>query len=129
MITLILGILLGGLFAYLAFQNTMGVTVRAGNYLFSDIPLFLIASASLLFGIFIAWVLSLGDWISTSATIHGKESELRSTEHALQDAEKRIESLEHENTKLHEEVEKLKSTPAELRNRSFIDKFRHGVSF
>lgn len=101
MFALILLVIFGLGMAYFATQNTGVVHILLGSFLFSGIPLYVIVIGALLLGIFISWLISMTDSISTSLTIHGKE-------HDLKKAQEKIEKLEGENHTLSVEIARLK---------------------
>ncbi len=101
MIALILLVVFGLGAALFATQNTGVVHITLANYLFSGIPLYVIVIGSMLVGIFISWLISMIDSISSTITIHGKDN-------ALKEAHQTIEKYKKENQALLMENEHLK---------------------
>ena len=93
MLALILLIVFGLGTAYFSTQNTGAVHIVLGNYIFYDIPLYVIVIASILLGVFISWLISIVDSISSKVTIYGKDS-------AIKEAYKTIDVLKEENHNL-----------------------------
>jgi uncharacterized integral membrane protein len=135
MSVLIIAVTFGLLFAVLATQNTNPVTVQAGNFIFRDIPLYLIVLFSLLTGLVISWILSLFGWASSAMTLSGKNSELRRTHREAEQLQARVHELENENAQLRGEVreadvhdtgderyEEHRDRPSPFKN--FFDRFR-----
>lgn len=91
--SLILLIIFGLSVAYFATQNTGSVHLLLGNYLISSIPMYVVVVGSILFGVFVSWLISMVNTISTVFTLHGKDS-------ALKNAEKEIEKLQEKNHEL-----------------------------
>ena len=105
MATLILSILLGTGFAYLALQNTGGVIVRVAGYQWTNVPLYLVALGVLLGGLFVAWFFNIVGLISTSFTLHGKDSRIAQSQKMIKQLEDQIEELKLENARLRSENE------------------------
>jgi hypothetical protein len=93
MFALLILIIFGLGMAYFATQNTGIVHIMAGNYAISGIPIYVLVIGAVLLGIFISWLISMVNSISTSMTLHGKES-------ALKKALVTIEQLKKENREL-----------------------------
>lgn len=100
MLTLVLTVIFGLIFAYFATQNTEGVTMRFAEYNSAIIPLYLVVLGSLLVGLLLAWLINFINSIASSITLHGKESELKKAERMVAELTKRIHQLELENTRL-----------------------------
>lgn len=112
MLNLILAILLGGIFAYFAIQNSVPTFVSLGNYLFS-VPLYIVALGSLLLGVVISGLLSLTSWAGSAITISSKDNQLRKTEQLIAGLKNQINNLLLENSSLKGETSEIK-TQAEL---------------
>lgn len=132
---LVTAILFGIGIAYVAIQNTAGVTFKLGAYTWRDVPLYIIAVGSLLFGVFISWMLALIDSAFTAFVLQGKNQELKKNERFIGDLRKRIHDLEMENTQLrgiekqeeiHDEVQEHQYEP--LHRPNFFHRLRHGLS-
>lgn len=100
MILLIAAVVLGLLFALVATQNTQGVMLRIGDYGLTNVPVFLVVLGSLLFGLFLSWILSFFGWISTRFTLHGKDAHIKHSEKMIDSLKARVHDLEIENAKL-----------------------------
>src|SRR3989344_4059786 len=103
MSTLILVVITALGFAYLATQNTAVTNLQAGNFVWTNVPLYLIALGSLLFGLLLSWIINTVDWIISAFTIKNKET--------------RIKSIEQDNFKLQEKLYNLELENANLRER------------
>lgn len=101
MLILLLLIVYGIVFALFATQNTGSVPITLFNYNLASVPIYLVALGSLLLGTAISWLISLINGISSSLTIHGKNS-------TIKDAHKTIEQLKNENNRLALENAELK---------------------
>ncbi len=96
MFTLLIVIILGVGFAFLATQNTVSVPVSFGYGLtLEGIPLYIVALASLLFGVFVSWLISLFDGIGSFFSGYRKNA--------------KIKELEEENTRLRAKNTDLKA--------------------
>ncbi len=101
MIALLLLVIFGIGAGYFATQNTVGVPISFGGSTILGVPLYIITLGALLLGIFVSWLISLIDSLSSSMIIHGKNS-------AISDAHKTIERLKKENHQLELENASLK---------------------
>ncbi|KKU91149.1 MAG: hypothetical protein UY21_C0012G0026 [Microgenomates group bacterium GW2011_GWA1_48_10] len=99
MLNLVLAIILGGLFAYVALQNATIVPFTPGSLAFT-LPLYFVAFGALLFGTLLAGIFSLAGWTASTLTIAGKDSQLNKTQKLLEDLKVRLNELEVENTQL-----------------------------
>lgn len=86
--------------AYFATQNTGNVHILIGNYLFRDIPLYVIVVGSLLIGIFVSWLISLVDSFSSFFILHGKDHEIKRMQKIINTLQEKNHDLEVENTHL-----------------------------
>lgn len=96
----IAAVLLGIGFTLFSIQNSAGVTLNAGGYLFPGVPIFLVVLGSLLLGLLIAWFLSAIGWISNSLTMQQKNSKIKEATGTVRSLEARIKDLEIENARL-----------------------------
>lgn len=99
MFALILMTLFGLGVAYFATQNTNTITLHMAHY-YSSIPLYAVVVGSILLGIFISWLISLVNAISTSLELRGKNSALKNSARAIDRLEERVHELEVENASL-----------------------------
>jgi len=100
MITLILILLIGGIFVYLAQNNLIPVTLHIGSTVITNIPLFYVIIGSLLTGLVVAYLIHLVNSIFVSFSIHGKDSKIKQSKNEIAELTKRIHQLELENEKL-----------------------------
>lgn len=85
---------------YISKFNFTPVSVNLGLYTFSNIPLFYVIVASLLFGLVLSYLVYLVHSISTSFTLHGKDKEIKKDKNAVLELTKRVHQLELENEKI-----------------------------
>lgn len=100
MFSIILIVLIGLGVALFAQQNTQTVEVAIGNYFFPAIPVYLIVLASMLFGLVIAWVLSLINFFSTALTLRQKDGAIHDAKQQATHLEKEVVQLRQENARL-----------------------------
>jgi uncharacterized integral membrane protein len=100
MFALILIVIIGLGIALFSQQNTQSVPLTVGPYVFSAVPTYLVVVLSMLFGLFIGWILSVMDFFSHSLTMRKKESALHTAERRATTLEDRIASLKEENARL-----------------------------
>lgn len=100
MITLILILLAGGVFVYIAQNNLIPVTLHLGSTVITNIPLFYVIIGALLTGLIVAYLIHLVNTIFVSFSIHGKDTKIKQGKNEIADLTKRIHQLELENEKL-----------------------------
>lgn len=100
MLTLIFLLVTASLFAYIAQNNFMLVTLHLGTYELSNIPLFYIIMGSLLVGLVLSYFMQVARSIMTAFTMQGKNNTIKQGNRDIVDLTKRIHQLELENEKL-----------------------------
>jgi len=100
MLVLILLLIVGSILVYISKFNFMPVSVNLGMYVISDIPLFYVIVASLVFGLVLSYVVYLVRAISTSFAFRGKDNEIKKNKNEVLELTKRVHQLELENEKL-----------------------------
>ncbi|MBP9716752.1 MAG: DUF1049 domain-containing protein [Candidatus Levybacteria bacterium] len=100
MISLIILIVSGGVFAYFATQNTQLVSVNFFHYVVPSIPLYVVVLAALLIGIVISLVISFFGFVSTALKLFGKDNTIKQSSKEIDNLKKRIHDLELENENL-----------------------------
>ena len=130
MFALLLTFIFGLGIAYFTAQNTHGVTVTLANYPLTDVPLYIVVIASLLIGLFVGWIMSVMQSISSGFAIRGKESAIRKAHNDIHALQARVHELETENAELRGENEE-KQAPVVIDREepvyhpSFFDRLRH----
>lgn len=127
MFFLLIAAIIGAGFAILSTQNTIGVPVHLGGYYWTHIPLYLIAIASLLVGLLIAWLLSLINWAASTVHLHGKELRARKAETSADRLEARVHDLELENAKLRSQLHETEAVDQAERP-SPLERITHSFS-
>lgn len=136
MFSLIILIAFGLGVAYFATQNTGVVHINLANYFIEGVPLYVIVIGSMLLGIFVSWLISLVNSISSMLRIHGKEAELKEAYHTIDSLKKDNEALLQENRHLkkdqqspYEQNENKENTHEEPVVRpSFFNRLRHSFT-
>jgi hypothetical protein len=105
MLVLILLLVVGSILVYISKFNFMLVTVNLGIYIISNVPLFYVIIASVVFGLILSYLVYLFHSISTSFIIRSKDHEIKKNKDEVLDLTKQIHQLELEN-------EKIKHDPA-----------------
>ena len=100
MLSLILLIISGALFAFFATQNTHKTDITLAYYTISGVPVYVMVLGALLLGILISWIISFFGFVSSSLTIRGKNSKINESKKEIGNLEKRIRDLELENERL-----------------------------
>lgn len=100
MISLLILIVSGGIFAYFAAQNTQLVSVNLFRYTIPSIPLYVVVLGALLIGIIISMVMSFFGFISTTLKLFGKDNTIKQSSKEIDNLKKRIHDLELENENL-----------------------------
>lgn len=100
MMTIILILIVGSVFVYLAQNNLTQITLHLGSTVITNVPLFYVIIGSLLTGLTIAYLVHLVNSIFVSFSIHGKDTTIKQGKNQIADLTKRIHQLELENEKL-----------------------------
>lgn len=100
MITLILILLVGGVFVYLAQNNLIPVTLHLGSTVISNIPLFYVIIGALLTGLILAYLIHIINSVFVAFSMHGKDTKIKQGKSEIVDLTKRIHHLELENERL-----------------------------
>ena len=103
MITIILILIVGGVFVYLAQNNLVPVTLRVGATVITNVPLFYVIIGSLLTGLTVAYLIHLVNSIFVYFSMHGKDTKIKKGKNQIADLTKRIHQLELENERLKNE--------------------------
>jgi uncharacterized integral membrane protein len=99
MLVLILLLVIGSVLVYISKFNFTPVTVNLGLYTFSNIPLFYVIVASVVFGLVLSYFVYLVRSISTSFTMRGKNKEIKKEKEEVLELTKNVHQLELENEK------------------------------
>jgi len=99
MLILILLLVVGSALVYISKFNFMPVTVNLGLYTFSNIPLFYVIVASVIFGLVLSYLFYLVHAISNSFTLRGKNKEIKENKEEVLELTKNVHQLELENEK------------------------------
>jgi uncharacterized integral membrane protein len=96
MLVLLVAVISGIAIAYFGMQNISPVTIRLNEYVFDDVPLYLVIVGSLFVGLFMAWILYFARSVSSTLTIYGKDRAMKKAKHTVADLEHRVQELEAE---------------------------------
>jgi uncharacterized integral membrane protein len=100
MLVLLVAVISGIAIAYFGMQNISPVTIRLNDYVWDDVPLYLVIFGSLFVGLFMAWILYFARSVSSTLTIYGKDRAMKKANHAVADLEQRVHELEAEKARL-----------------------------
>lgn len=99
------------LFGYFATFNTLSIPLVLGHfYTFPSAPLYLVIGATLLIGIFLAWLISFTSHLATQFTLSRFKKELQEKKEAIRSMTKKVNELQVENASLKGE---LKNDPTD----------------
>ena len=110
MLVLLVAVISGIAIAYFGMQNISPVTIRLNEYVWNDVPLYLVIVGSLFIGLFMAWILYFARSVSSTLTIYGKDRAIKKSKHTVAELEQRVHELEVENAQLKNE----RSSPSEI---------------
>ena len=110
MLVLLVAVISGVAIAYFGMQNISPVTIRLNEYVWDDVPLYLVIVGSLFVGLFMAWILYFARSVSSTLTIYGKDRAMKKAKHTMADLEHRVHELEAEKAQLKNEL----SSPSEI---------------
>ncbi len=102
MISLLLLVIFGLGMASFATQNTGVAHIVIANFLVPGVPLYVIVIGSMLLGIFISWLMSIIDTISSTLSIRDKDAKLKEAFKTIDALKKENDNLSNENTRLQE---------------------------
>ncbi|MGZ8423940.1 MAG: lipopolysaccharide assembly protein LapA domain-containing protein [Candidatus Binatia bacterium] len=100
MLVLLVAVISGIAIAYFGMQNVAPVTIRLNEYVWNDVPLYLVIFGSLLVGLVMAGILYFAKSISSKVTIYGKDRAMKKAKHTVTELEHRIRELEAEKARL-----------------------------
>ncbi len=112
MVTLILLLLICLIFGVFAAQNTQLVTVTFFNFVWKDVPQYLLMVLPLILGLAIAWIISLFGSFSHMLTVRKKDNTINQTQKSATELSKRVNELELENADLKEQL-RIQNEPQE----------------
>ena len=110
MLVLLVAVISGIAIAYFGMQNVSPVTIRLNEYVWNDVPLYLVIVGSLFVGLFMAWILYFARSVSSTLTIYGKDRAIKKSKHTVAELEQRVHELEAEKAQLKKEL----SSPSEI---------------
>lgn len=104
MLTLIVILLSGGFIAFFATQNTQPVSIFFVKYQLNSLPMYVVILASVFFGIFISWLISMVASVSSFLAIHSRDKTINEGKKETVDLTKTVHQLELENERLKTEL-------------------------
>ncbi len=134
MIALILFVIFGLAMALFATQNISTASITVASYTFKNIPIYIVVIGAVFLGIFISWLISIADALSSSFTVHQKDSALNQANRTIESLQEEKHALEIENAHLvgehhnpiHQEEEASADQPSWHPTRfSFFNRFKH----
>lgn len=121
--------------AYFAMQNTYPVTVTLFGIPFPGVQLYLVVIGAILFGLVIAWLVSMINSIPSFFTLRNKDAAISQSQKTINDLKEEIHELEVKNARLKGEneaepvvVEESVENPKVYSNPSFFQRMRHSLS-
>lgn len=108
MLTIILTLVISLIVAYLATQNATLVTLRFGETVLADIPLFFVVVLSMIFGTLLASVVTITNLIKSKLTIFGQKGELKKSYRTMEELQLHVSKLEGENETLRDQMKELR---------------------
>ena len=100
MFALLVMVISGVAIAYFGMQNISPVTIRINEFVWDDVPLYLVIVGSLFVGLFIAWILYFARSVSSTLTIYGKDRAMKKATDTVADLQQRVHELEAETAQL-----------------------------
>ena len=98
MLSILLAVIFGLGVGYFATENTTAVSLRFGELVLDNVPLYLVAVGSLLAGLIIAWIFYITRSVAGSMTF-GKVRDTSTIERGMADLDYRVRELETTYTK------------------------------
>ncbi|HSW89636.1 MAG TPA: hypothetical protein VLH19_02060 [Patescibacteria group bacterium] len=100
MFTLIVLLIIGTILAYFSQSNLMPVSLHAGAYTLSNVPLFYVIVGSLLTGLVLSYFIYSIHEVTLLWKLRGKDSKIKRNKNEVLELTKRVHQLELENEKL-----------------------------
>ena len=100
MLVLLVAVIAGIAIAYFGMQNVSPVTIRLNDFVWNDVPVYLVMVGSLLVGLLMAGILYFARSISSTVTLYGKDRAMRKAKHTMAELEQRVHDLEAEKARL-----------------------------
>lgn len=133
MLALLLLVVFGLGMAFFATQNVLGTTITIAGNTFTGIPLYVVVIGSLLLGIFVSWLISMINAISSTLTIHGKDTALHVRDEQIAELKEKIHQLELDNATLGGEQHATDQTRTEesqeVYRPSIAQRVKHNLGF
>ncbi len=130
--SLILLIAFGLGIAFFATQNTGAVHIVLGNYVLTNIPLYTIVVGSILFGVFVSWLVNIVDTLFTLFTLRNKDSLLKKSQHTMEKLQEKNFELEKEIAQLKENTNVPDQEDSEKKDVNYepelLKSFKHGLN-
>jgi len=99
MLILLTTVVLGIAFALFAVQNTAPASLRFGEYIIENIPIYLIVLIPLLLGLTVSYFIYLARDLSANLTSNEQKDKIKQLKRDLAEETKKAHKLELENTK------------------------------
>lgn len=106
MIVLLTMVLLSLLAAFFAQQNTNPVSIQIGGYVFDGIPLYIVILGSVLIGVFMSWIISLVNSLTSVIFLHKQENIMQELRKSVGELIRRVHTLEVIQNNHHKKEEK-----------------------
>lgn len=106
MFSLILMVAIALGFGYFATQNTIAIPITIGSSTIQGVPLYVVLGIILLIGLFLSWLISLLNSISSTMKLRGKEHTIKDAKQTINELTKQVNELQIENAKFKGELSK-----------------------
>ncbi len=100
MLTLVVAVIMAGLFALFATQNTGSIQINLGSYVLPKFPIYAAILIPLIIGLLASYFIHIMYYLSLRLTINEQKDELKKFKRENADLTKDLHKLELENTKL-----------------------------
>lgn len=90
--------------AYLAIQNTLGVTLVVANNVITNVPLYVVVLGAVIVGIIMSTIINGLDAVAAYRRLRGKDHIIQEDRKAIHDLEEKVKSLEVQNMQLKTET-------------------------
>lgn len=94
MLILLVAIISGTAIAYFGMQNTSPVTIRLDEFVWNDVPLYLVIVGSVLVGLLMAGILYFARSVSLTLALYKNDRAMKKARNTVADLEQRIHDLE-----------------------------------
>lgn len=129
MLVLVLTLLVALVFSFLSLENSQPVSMQFAGYILEGIPLYMVILGSMIVGVVLSLLINLGQTITSTFMLFGKDQKIRSAEKDLERVEHQVNDLKVENAKLKNQKHEPVFRQSPFSKPNAFQRIRHRLSF